>query len=396
MTSPQRRILSVALLSQAVGVGLTHGIFPVFLEPLERAFEAPRTQVAAGSVLMMLALVASSLVTGMLFDRGHGRRVMLTGATLLALGLSLAASAGSLGVLAFAAVLMGASVPSIGPLSGATLVSRFFDSDRGRALGWVGMGPPLGAGLFAGVAGLLLARLDWRTTAMTFAVVDVCVLWPLIWFSVPARFEPRSVDPMTAVGGAGSSLRRPIYWLTAAMFAIAAGISTGWTAHFAAFLSGQGLARDECAALLSAQFWMAVPASFAFGALGDRIGPGRLLFGILSGQGAILLVFSLASGTALLTAPVLTVLAVASGLVSGGLIPLFLLALGRRVEGAAYSRAVALSNLLMLPVMAGAVMLAADGFERTGDYREALLLLAGGHLVAIGCLAASNRLEAST
>ena len=69
MNSRQRWIVAAALVTQAFAVGLTHGIYPVFLEPLEAAFDAPRTLVAGGQVLMMLSLTASSLATGLLFDQ---------------------------------------------------------------------------------------------------------------------------------------------------------------------------------------------------------------------------------------------------------------------------------------------------------------------------------------
>jgi hypothetical protein len=45
----------------------------------------------------------------------------------------------------------------------------------------------------------------------------------------------------------------------------------------------------------------------------------------------------------------------------------------------------------MLPVMAGAVLVSAACFESQGSYQWALVLLAAGHLAAIGSLVASNR-----
>ncbi len=390
--------MAAALVSQAFAVGLTHGIYPVFLEPIEAAFDAPRTLVAGGQVLMMLSLTASSLATGLLFDRGHARRVMWAGTALLALALLLAATASNLWVLAGAAVLMGISVPSIGPLSGATLVTRAFAEERGRALGWIGMGPPLGAGAFAALAAYLMARSDWRTTLLVFAGAALLVLGPLLWIAVPVRFEaPRAIASSEGLPARSDrSLARPVFWLTAGMFALAAGISTGWTVHFVAFLGGQGLDEAQRAGLLSAQFWLAAPAAFVFGGLGDRFRPERLLVGILAGQGVVLLIYSGALIPAPLPHGLVFGLAIFSGLISGGLIPLFILLIGRRVAPAAFSRALGLANVLMLPVLAVAVLVAAACFERQGSYQWALVLLAAGHVAAIACLLASNRSAASS
>lgn len=389
--------MAAALVTQAFAVGLTHGIYPVFLEPLEAAFDAPRTLVAGGQVLMMLSLTASSLGTGLLFDRGHARRVMWGGAGVLASALVLAATASNLWVLAGSAILMGLSVPSLGPLSGATLVTRSFAEERGRALGWIGMGPPLGAGAFAALAAYLIVRSDWRTTLLQFAGAVVLVLVPLIGFAVPARFEaPGDLRPSGGAPAPDASLRRPVFWLTAGMFALAAGIATGWTVHFVAFLGGQGLDEAQRAGLLSAQFWLAAPAAFVFGALGDRLRPERMLVGILAGQGVVLLLYSGALVPAPLPHALLFVLAIVSGLISGGLIPLFILLLGRRVAPAAFSRALGLANVLMLPALATAVLVSAYCFERQGSYQWALILLAAGQLAAIACLLASNRSVASS
>ena len=40
MKARQRSVLAVATLAQAVAIGVTIGVFPLFLEPLEAGFEA--------------------------------------------------------------------------------------------------------------------------------------------------------------------------------------------------------------------------------------------------------------------------------------------------------------------------------------------------------------------
>jgi len=61
MTPAQRSILAVAMVSQGIAVGQTIGILPILLEPLESTFATPRTTVAAGQILIMLALTFSSI-----------------------------------------------------------------------------------------------------------------------------------------------------------------------------------------------------------------------------------------------------------------------------------------------------------------------------------------------
>jgi predicted MFS family arabinose efflux permease len=392
MTSNQRSVLAVALLTQGVGVGLTYGIFPVFLEPLESAFAAPRTQISSGQILMMLALTIGSITTGILLDRGYVRRVMLTGAIMIVLALLIASSAPNLWVLGLAAVMGGMAVPAVGPLAAASLITRAFEADRGRALGLMSMGPPLGAGIFAALAGWLLVSLDWRETYMLFAGVALVGLVPIILLVVPARFESSpevakgGPDSAAAVGGVGALLRTPTFWWSAAVFALATGIASGWTVHVAAFLVGLGLDETESSSLLAVQFWMGVPGALVFGMLADRVSLTTLFVVMLATASAVFVGF--AAGP---SPWVVSGLCVLSGFTLGGVIPLYMMLLGKRMGPDVLGRAMGLSNLVMLPVMAGAVLLAASNYEARGGYGMALSIFSIGFLLAIGCLLMSNR-----
>jgi hypothetical protein len=82
---------------------------------------------------------------------------------------------------------------------------------------------------------------------------------------------------------------------------------------------------------------------------------------------------------------------VISGFVLGGVIPLYMMLLGQRMGPDRLGRAMGLSNLVMLPVMAGAVLLAASDFETDGGYGLSLQVFSVGLLSAIGCLLMSDR-----
>jgi MFS family permease len=401
MTSTQRSILAVAILAQGISVGLTYGILPVFLGPLEAAFDAPRTQISAGQIVMMFALAVGSVTTGVFLDRGHARNVMLAGASLLAAALIVASLAPNLWVLGLAAVMAGFAVPSVGPLAGASLITRAFDEERGRAIGLMSMGPPLGSGFFAALAGWALITFEWRGAYLLFAGVALATLVPMIAFWVPARFEstPATSTDSSAVEDASATsqsgddvepdmaavVRMPTFWWSAGVFALAAGIMTGWTVHVAAFLVGLGLDETESARILAVQYWMGVPGALVFGMLADRV---RLttLFLIMLGTGsAVFAIFSFGPAPA-----IVAVLCGIAGFAFGGVIPLYMLLLGQRMGPDALGRAMGLSNLVMLPVMAGAVLLAAANFESSGSYEGALVVFSIGMIASIGCLIGSN------
>lgn len=391
MNRQQRRVLAVATLGQAFAIGVTIGIFPLMLERLEAEFAAPRTQISIGPVLIMLALCSAGVVAGSVLDKGRVRRAMLFGALLLIFALTLAGVGPNLGWLAVAALAGGFSIPFVGPLAGMTLVTRLFDEDQGRAFGIMSMGPGIGSGLFAGLGGYLLQSLDWRAIYLILAASICLILLPAIWFVVPTFVPAASNGDETAAAvetvPMGDVLRRPIFWLSAGVFALAAGIGSAWTSHYAAFLGGDvGLGARPVATLVALQFWLGVPGALCFGILTDRMPVTRLFVTSLLLQAGIFAAYSLG-----VSAVAAVALAILFGFATGGLVPLYMTLLQDRLEPQILGRAMGISNILMLPAMALTVLLAAAIYEADGSYAWATVVLALGLVGAVACLFLSNR-----
>jgi MFS family permease len=415
MTHAQRSILLVAMSCQGIAVGQTIGLLPILLEPLESAFQAPRTTIAAGQILIMLALTFSSILTGVLLDRGGVRRVMLTGAACLVVAQLLASFATSLPLLGLAALLAGAAVPSIGPLTAGKLVTHYFDEGRGRAMGLMSIGPPLGSGLFAALAGWLLGEMDWAQSLRVLAAIAALGLFPMILRVVPRRFEdvppehrglPAIITPTAGERGTLNVLseageraasdatptparapsmfdvfRSPAFLWAGSMFALVTGISSAWTVHAAAYLGGFGLDEAARSNVMALQFWMGVPGSVLCGALAERIGVTRLLGLVLAAATLCYVGFAMATSAA-----VVTMLAGFGGFAVGGVLPLYLMLLGLRVGPDALGRSIGLSNLMMLPVMSVAVLFAAAVFEAQASYAPVLWVFAVGLFGSLLCL----------
>ena len=391
------RILLVAIVTQAVAIGLSYGILPVLLEPIETAFDAPRTLVSSGQIVIMLSLALGGIVTGTVLDRGHAKAPMLAGAVCFAAALALASVASSLLVLGLAAALIGFSIPAIGPLTGACLIRRYFDTDRGRALGLMAIGPPLGGGLFVLLAGWLLESLDWRAVLRLASIVAIVVVGPLVAFVVPARLPPDPTPPANVTARAASdepgaspaasaALRSGVFWWSALCFALMVGVSQGWSLHVVAFLGGIGIDELRGAQLVALQNVIGVPAALALGAMADRVGVTPLLLAMLLSVGAGFAAFATEPAM-----PVAVLLCAVFGIAFGGVLPVYMVLLGERLPADALGRAMGFSNLVMLPVQAVSVLGASWAYETWGDYRLALAAFAATMLAAIACLFASNR-----
>lgn len=385
----KRRLLIAVMCTQGFAIGLSFGVFPVLLQPLEDAFSASRTTVSSGHIILMLAMSVGGLMVGQALDNGRPRRIMVSGVLLMSSALILAGLVQQLWFLGIAAFGMGLSIPAIGPLVSAGLITRFFDEDRGKALGLMSIGPPIGSGLFAAVAGFYLPELGWDGLLVAFGCLVAIVLLPLVLWAIPVSFEsgastavPPSSHTMLDV------LRQPLFYWTVASYALLMGLATSWTTQIAAFLATQGLDLAEQSMALAVSYWLGMPGALMFGALADRIRPGVLFAIVIAGVSACFALYS----QDLSVQWVITLVAI-SGILVGGVVPLFTMLLGRRVGPADFGKAMGVSNLFILPIMAAAVMFAAQSFERSGGYANAVQVFAGVALISLLCMLYSNRLE---
>ena len=380
MDARGRRYVAVALTTQAVAVGTTLGSFSLFVQPLQEAFGAARWHISLAPTLIVLALAVSGMSLGPLLDRGAIRPVMLGGATLLSLSLLLASQATSLAWLALFCFTAGLAVPALGPMGGSTLVGRAFVRDRGRALGIVNLGGPVGIFCFASLSGLVLEFLDWHGTLALFGVLAAAIPIPLV-----LRFIPRHVDAVaeeTPEPDAGWTMGRLVqtraFVLRALAFAVGVGIAAGWNSQVAVFLFGHGLSLRGAAGVVALAGSFAIVGTLTVGFLADRVRGELLLATLLTIQftGGVVFV-SGAPGEVIVPAVVLF------GLTMGGFIPVYTSILARRFGPASIGRGMGLTNLFMLPVSAGSGPAAAAVFDATGSYDGALLVFLGAFAVVL-------------
>ena len=387
MHAAGRRAIAVALATQATGIGTTFGAFSLLVQPLEEAFGAERWQVSLAPAIWVVAMAIGGMSIGPVLDRGAVRRVMLGGAVLHAVGLALLSRTEGLGLAGGVCFLTGLSIPALGPLAGSTLVGRVFAEDRGRAVGIVNMGGPIGGFVFAALAGWMLGGADWRSTVLLFAAISAAV-------NIPATLLiPAIVDDASATGGAADAgvdmaalARSPAFLLLASTFALATGTAAGWASQLAPYLSGIGVSLAATTALVAVASGVAIIGPVLIGALSDRMSSARLMAGIL-------VVGIVAFGAYALGRPfaLVATLLLVFGVMTGGLIPVYTTLVSERIGVASLGRAMGLTNLLMLPVSAASGPLAAAVHDATGTYTPALVGYIVAYLLASWTLYASGR-----
>lgn len=388
------RMAVLAFVAQNAGVGFMFGSFGLLLEPVEARLGIGRDTSSLGMALVMLGMALSAPLVGTLSARMSLRLLMMAGAAMSAAGYALLAMAGSVALyLAAYGLLIGPGLALLATVSPATLVTRWFEQGRGRALGLVHM--PLMVAATPLLCAAVLRTAGLTATYLMLAAGMALMLLPLL--GVVDRPPHRAGDDAAGPAIAGRAiddpadeplLRQPAFWL---LTLAAAAISTGGTllvTHLAPMVAGWGESVAQGATLLSAMALAGIAGSLTFGWLADRLG-GATAMAINCVDQAVLW------GILLLRPPfpVMLIVVALIGMHGAAITAIFGLALSQRFGAANFGRAFGLSNLLTLPFLVAGVPIGAWFFVTTGSYAGALASQIGFYLVGAVAAFATARAQ---
>jgi MFS family permease len=239
----------------------------VFIESYMKDFHMDRTTVS--SIYSLATLIAGFLLFGVgkLIDR-YGHRLMMTWTAVL-LGLaclwnSFAAGTFTLFIGFFMIRLFGQGSMFLIP---NTLVSQWFDKQRGRALGFAGLGGLLGAAFFPSVMNGLIETFSWHTAWRISGIAVLTCLAPAAFFFVrnkpedvgllPDHLPSDSAQESSSGSNAEESwmlseaMRTKAFWFLLICTAIPAMIYGGITIQIFSILKDHGIDRTTIAFILS-------------------------------------------------------------------------------------------------------------------------------------------------
>ncbi len=202
---------------------LTLGGFNVFDRHLLDELLVSRGALKFGDTIQLLAAAILAPIGGWVADRFGVRPAMLGGALLLAVALFLFSGVDSITGVYLLRFAMGASLAGAGLVICVTIVSRWFVSQRGLALGLMLSGTSLGNAVIPQLNTWIIGELGWRQAFGVICLVPL-VLLPLIVFIVkewPVQLglEPLGAQASRDTGGGGGgyafkdALRSANFWL---------------------------------------------------------------------------------------------------------------------------------------------------------------------------------------
>ena len=284
-------IVALGSFIQLVGGGILYHSFTVFFLPLKRDLGVSS---AAISLLYGAARLEGGFegpVVGYLIDRWGSRRIILIGAGMAGVGLTLLSTVHSY----FSFFLIYVFIVSLGYNAGffhpsSAAVTKWFIRRRGLGLSILGASMSAGGMIMAPVLSYLILSFGWRTGAVIAGLIILIVALPsalpihrspeVLGLSPDGRSpreetsgdskieQPRLADVDFTVREA---LKTAHYWLLLASITMRLVVTVALNTHFIPILVWKGMAESKAAYLVSLFAFCTIFTNLLMGWLGDRL-----------------------------------------------------------------------------------------------------------------------------
>lgn len=386
MTDTARKWQQVfaCLLLQALSCGAITSAYSVLAVPFAAEFGLSRMVVMLAVTALLLMTAICSPLAGKFLDQMSIRRLMFGGAIALIAAFALASFATAFShIIVIYAVLMPIANILIGPLGASVLLSRWFDKDRGRALGISAIGISLGGFLMPPLIHHLVATYTWRPALQILAGIVLVVTLIACSFVRDRQATPPAGANAAATGTGvmttGALLANREFWLMTIVFGVPLTGMMGLVTNMVPIARDRGVELATATLLISALSLGSLGGKIAFAALADRLSSKLILIfgvcGFFVGMSCFLMpqwgFGAMAAGAAIV------------GFTNGGAVPLQVIVCASTFGVASIGRAVGLLNTVVL--LAG--LLAPPGFgmiyDTTGSYHAAFILYLALAIVAL-------------
>jgi sugar phosphate permease len=182
LTSGQFKVGATGFLSLFAIVGVSFYGLPFFFDFWAEDFGWSRTTITSGNAIGKLVVALFAFISGWIIDRFGPRRVMLAGIILGGVALVGLGNMTSLWHFYFFYFISSLAYMTAGPLPNQVLISRWFSTNRGKAMGFAYIGIGVGGMLVPQIARVFNINFGWHNSLMLLGLFMIIAALPMIWF----------------------------------------------------------------------------------------------------------------------------------------------------------------------------------------------------------------------
>jgi MFS family permease len=268
--SSQTYIVATAFLSLFAIVGFALYGLPFFYDFFSKEFGWSRTIVTSGNALgKLLVAPLFGFTAGWLIDRYGPRRMLMAGAILTGTALIGLSMMNSLGVFYLFYVLNALGYLFGGPLPCQVLISRWFTTNRGKAIGIAYLGIGTGGFLVPLIASGLEKKIGWHYALTSLGILIILIAVPLAFFIKDSASKHDHEVKKPDFFPIKNALRNRNFYLLAFGSMCSIGAVGGIFQHLKYYLTDIKMTQSQAAHIMSLVLLMSLAGRVLMGMLAD-------------------------------------------------------------------------------------------------------------------------------
>ena len=252
--SSKTYIVATAFLSLFAIVGIAFYGLPFFFDFMTQDFGWSRATVTSGNALAKLIVApAFGFIAGWLIDRYGPRRLMLIGSVFMGVALiGLGFTGGSLVLFYLFYFFNALGYVFGGPLPCQVLISRWFEKNRGKAMGIAYLGIGVGGTLVPQLARKLESGFGWNMALALLGVLIIVSSVPLVLFiRQPRKTEETEKKAAPEAVSIKSILTNRNFYLLGFGSMCSIGVNGGIVSHLKLYMSDINFMQEQAANIMS-------------------------------------------------------------------------------------------------------------------------------------------------
>ena len=252
-----------------VGSGIANGSFSVFFKPLSAELGLNRAVTSIASSVQGGVGAVVSPIGGWASDKYGPRRLMLSGVIMMGVALIGLSFSDNLPMFYLFYVFNALGYVCGGPLPCQVLISRWFDKNRGKAMGIAYLGIGTGGALVPQIAAGLEKNIGWHNALASLGFLIIIFALPMVYFIKGASVKPAIPGKSAEAIPIKSILTNKYFYILALGSMCSIGAVGGVGQHLKLYLRDINYSQGDAANVMSFMLLSSLAGRLLMGWLAD-------------------------------------------------------------------------------------------------------------------------------